>query len=68
MVEIISSLYEMEGADQTGAQQRAEEIFSILDRDGDGELEEEEFVTGCLRDMNLMILLNTGKIDITETC
>ena len=39
---------------------RAEQIFSILDRNGDGMLEEEEFVAGCMRDQDLLAMLNNG--------
>lgn len=36
---------------------RADKIFAEIDINGDGELNEEEFLTGCLRDDELMILL-----------
>ena len=38
---------------------RAEQIFQILDINGDGELEEDEFVSGCLKDQELITLLNS---------
>ena len=36
---------------------RADKIFSDIDINNDGELNEEEFLKGCLRDDELMVLL-----------
>ena len=35
-------------------------VFQLLDVDKDGRLDEDEFVEGCLRDKNLINLLNSG--------
>ena len=35
---------------QDTANERSEAVFQMLDKDDDGELDEEEFVAGCLRD------------------
>ena len=42
---------------------RAEQIFDILDINGDGELEEDEFISGCLKDQELITLLNSGGLE-----
>ena len=39
---------------------RAMAVFQLLDVDEDGELNEDEFVEGCLKDQNLTNLLNSG--------
>lgn len=60
MVEIIGTLYEMEGVNADTAGERANKIFSQLDVNGDGELDEEEFCKGCMDDDELVRLLNSG--------
>jgi hypothetical protein len=42
---------------------RAGQIFDILDINGDGELEEDEFIAGCLGDQELISLLNSGGLE-----
>ena len=63
MIEIIGTLYEMEGISQDSAIDRAEKIFSELDFNSDGSLTEEEFLSGCMDDDDLVRLLNAGGID-----
>ena len=41
-------------------------IFERLDINGDGELNEDEFVEGCLNNKKLAKLLNTGASDKPE--
>ena len=41
--------------------ERATTVFKMLDVNADGELNEDEFVDGCLRDENLINMLNSGK-------
>ena len=48
---------------QDTANERSEAVFQMLDKDDDGELDEEEFVAGCLRDERLRNLLNSGDGD-----
>lgn len=48
---------------QDTANERSEAVFKMLDKDHDGELDEEEFVAGCLRDERLRGLLNSGDGD-----
>ena len=45
---------------QDTANDKAASIFRLLDKNDDGELNEEEFVRGCLRDERLRSLLNSG--------
>ena len=45
---------------QDTAIERATAVFEKLDVNGDGELNEDEFVGGCLKDESLANLLNTG--------
>ena len=42
---------------------RAGQIFDILDINGDGELEEDEFIAGCLEDQELISLPNSGGLE-----
>ena len=63
MIEIIGVLYEIEGIGKECANERAETIFHYLDFNGDGHLDEEEFVKGCLDDGDLVRMLNSGGID-----
>ena len=42
--------------------ERATETFKLLDVNGDGELNEDEFVAGCLNDKGLADMLNAGHI------
>ena len=48
---------------QDSASERANKIFRELDINGDGELDENEFVKGCLDDGDLMRMLNSGGLD-----
>ena len=45
---------------QDTANEKAASVFRMLDRNDDGELNEDEFVRGCLRDDRLRSLLNSG--------
>ena len=38
--------------------------FNLLDVNGDGELNEDEFVEGCMRDKTLADLLNAGDLAV----
>ena len=61
----------MEGVGEECASERATKIFNNLDINGDGEVDEEEFVRGCLDDEDLICLLNAGGLndeDRQEEC
>jgi Ca2+-binding EF-hand superfamily protein len=45
---------------QETAAEKAIMSFKLLDVNGDGELNEDEFVEGCMRDNTLAELLNAG--------
>ena len=62
MSEVIGELFEMCGSDCEQGNERAKKIFGKLDFDGNGELEELEFVRGCMDDQELIKLL-TGDAD-----
>ena len=47
---------------QETATERAIKSFKLLDVNGDGELNEDEFVEGCMRDKTLSDLLNAGNL------
>ena len=49
MLEVFGTLYLNEGVSEQLAIDRAQRIFSCLDTNNDGEITEEEFVTGCLQ-------------------
>merc|ERR1711994_297730 len=51
-------MYAVQGFSEEEATERAEKIFHTLDRNNDGNLEEDEFIKGCLADEELLDLLN----------
>ena len=54
MVEIFRMLYLCEGLDEKIAVERAEEVFTLLDSNHDGDITKDEFVNGCLNDDGLV--------------
>ena len=61
MTKIVQAIYDMLGAGATkptdSAEDRAKNIFSRMDENGDGHLTEEEFLRGCLQDEELSKML-----------
>ena len=47
---------------QENAAERARKIFGELDINGDGELDCDEFVKGCMEDKDLLQTLNGGDV------
>lgn len=60
MFEIVATFYDMEGEPREPAFEQAEDIFKALDVNGDGSLDEEEFVKGCLEDPDFCRLIQGG--------
>ena len=51
---------------QLNAGEKAAMIFGDLDIDGNGTVDEDEFIKGCLKDNDFVMLLNSGGIDPEE--
>ena len=51
---------------QLNAGEKAAMIFGDLDIDGNGTVDEDEFIRGCLKDNDFVMLLNSGGIDPEE--
>ena len=47
---------------QETAEEKATRTFRQLDTNGDGWLNEDEFISGCLQDKTLADLLNSGDV------
>ena len=58
MSEVIGELFEMCGSSTEKGNERASKIFGKLDFDGNGELDEVEFVRGCMDDQELLKMLS----------
>ena len=59
MTKIVQAIYQMLGATKPtdSAEERAKNIFSRMDNNGDGHLTEEEFLSGCMQDDELSKML-----------
>ena len=57
MVEMLGTVYTMEGFNKSEAAERVELIFNLLDTDGDGEISVTEFIKGCLEDKEILSVL-----------
>ena len=60
LVDIVVTFYNMEGIPKESAQESAEAIFKALDTNGDGNLDEEEFCQGCLKDPEFYKIVQCG--------
>ena len=59
MIEILETVYVMEGVVTANmAKTRAKQIFRQLDVDGDGSLTCDEFVKGCMKDEEMVMMLS----------
>ena len=54
MIDIITILYELNGRSGDTAKKCAEELFRKLDKNGNGEIDEEIFVEGCSKEPNII--------------
>ena len=66
MSEVIGELFEMNGLSKEKGNERALKIFGKLDFDGNGELDEMEFVSGCMDDQELLRMLKGDDNDANE--
>ena len=60
MVEVLQTVYVMEGVstEHIYSNAHARQIFEDLDKDGDGQISLEEFVGGCMKDEDFMAVLS----------
>ena len=57
---IITTMYEVEGKPREKGIERAQEIFKMFDEDGDGEIDEQEFINGCKKDEDFLKMIQDG--------
>ena len=60
MVELLQTVYVMEGVttEHIYSNAHARQIFEDLDKDGDGQISMEEFVEGCMKDADFMAMFS----------
>ena len=63
MVILFAGIYQLEGIENKAAVERAEVVFGNLDINGDGDITEEEFVQGCLKDEDMVRMLQDSQCD-----
>jgi len=63
MVVLFGCLYQTEGIDKRIAVDRAETLFGNLDINGDGDITEDEFVSACIKDEDMLKILNDSDFD-----
>ena len=66
MLEILSTLHEMEGAPTDNIQTMAVSMFLKMEVEEDQELTKDQFISACLMDENLLELLR-GEEEKTES-
>ena len=67
MIEILETVYVMEGvASADMAKRRAKQIFRELDVNGDGSITCDEFVKGCMKDEEMVMMLSPEVDEETE--
>ena len=64
MVEILETVYILEGvtSDNNMARLRAKQIFAELDINGDGSLTCDEFIAGCMKDDDMVQMLQNNSL------
>lgn len=67
MIEVLETVYIMEGVlGGDMARDRAKQIFAELDENGDGTLTCEEFIAGCMKDEEMVAMLNRNNPEEQE--
>ena len=59
MLNIVGTLYELQGIAREEATKRVHLIFGNFDLDGNGEISEEEFIKRCMEDEYLVQCLHS---------
>ena len=62
MIDIITILYDLNGGSTNTAKQCAEELFRKLDKNGDGEINEEIFVEGCSKEPTIIFAITNHSL------
>ena len=62
MIDIITILYDLNGGSTNTAKQCAEELFRKLDKNGDGEINEEIFVEGCSKEPSIIFAITNQSL------
>ncbi|XP_060076247.1 neurocalcin homolog [Ylistrum balloti] len=58
MIEIIQTIHKMTGnGDESAAEERTDKIFSMMDKNADGQLSQEEFIEGARRDPTIVQMI-----------
>ena len=60
LTDIIVTFYDLEGKNKEFGCDKANDIFKLLDENGDGEIDEEEFCSGCSKDEEFCSLIRNG--------
>ena len=60
LTDIIVTFYDLEGKNKEFGCDKANDIFKLLDENGDGEIDEEEFCSGCSKDEEFYSLIRNG--------
>ena len=58
MIDIIAILYELNGGSTDTAKHCAEELFRKLDKNGNGEIDEDIFVDGCSKEPSIILAMS----------
>ena len=60
LTDIIITFYDLEGKNKEFGSDKANDIFKLLDENGDGEIDEDEFCNGCSKDEEFYSLIRNG--------
>lgn len=70
MTKFSSYLYQIEGASESEAIERSQDLFTELDIDESGEIDKEEFIRGCLRalqqDVNSVARIRMEHVELED--